>query len=207
MATDISFIRHGHVENPQGVHYGRLPGFGLSAAGREQAQAAAAFLQRLPVASIYSSPLLRARQTTAAIYARHPHLQVQVSPLLIEVNTPFDGQPRHVLEARKWDTYTGTPPQYEQPADILARTQAFIADARAAHTGQRVVAVTHGDVVAFLILWARGLPVTPQYKRALADLAIPGNYPSPASITTLTYHTGSADEVAELEHIVPYDLA
>jgi probable phosphoglycerate mutase len=208
LATHIAFVRHGHVENPQGVHYGRLPGFGLSAAGRAQAQAAASYLHHVPIAAIYSSPLLRARQTAAAICEKHPHLQVQVTPLLTEVNAPFDGQPRRVLEARKWDVYTGTPPPYEQPANVLARTWAFVANIRAAHAGQHIVAVTHGDVVSFLILWAHGMPTCAvSYKEALAEVGIPDDYPLPASITTLIYTSRSADEIPALEHIVPYDLS
>ena len=38
MTTCISLLRHGEVDNPQEVYYGRLPGFGLSAEGRRQAQ-------------------------------------------------------------------------------------------------------------------------------------------------------------------------
>ena len=37
--TSISFVRHGHVHNPENIVYGRLPGFRLSDLGRRGAQA------------------------------------------------------------------------------------------------------------------------------------------------------------------------
>ena len=36
--TLIYLIRHGEVQNPSRVRYGRLPGYGLSDLGREQAK-------------------------------------------------------------------------------------------------------------------------------------------------------------------------
>ncbi len=67
MPTTITFIRHGEVHNPQRILYGRLPRFALSEQGRAEAQAVAATLRDVPVATVYSSPLLRARQTAQAI--------------------------------------------------------------------------------------------------------------------------------------------
>ena len=40
-AEQIHLVRHGEVFNPQGVLYGRLPGYGLSDLGRAMAEAAA----------------------------------------------------------------------------------------------------------------------------------------------------------------------
>ncbi len=34
--TSITLVRHGHVHNPDGLIYGRLPGFRLSEAGRSK---------------------------------------------------------------------------------------------------------------------------------------------------------------------------
>ena len=32
----VYFIRHGEVENPEGIKYGRLPGFPLSEVGQDE---------------------------------------------------------------------------------------------------------------------------------------------------------------------------
>ena len=42
--TVVHLLRHGEVYNPEGVLYGRLPGYVLSDLGHEMAQRAAAAL-------------------------------------------------------------------------------------------------------------------------------------------------------------------
>ena len=201
--TRISFVRHGEVHNPQRVFYGRLPGFGLSDRGRGEAQAAAHLLRHQPVVAITSSPLLRALQTARAIHAVHGDAPLDISRDLSEVYCPYDGQPHHVLDAMGWDVYAGTEPPYEQPSDLLARTQRFIAAARSAHPGQHVVAATHGDVIAFLLLWAAGWPVEAQNRRSIVRLGVAGGYPAHASMTTLLYRTADIDERPSFEYVVP----
>ena len=63
-------VRHAHVHNPQDILYGRLPRFRLSPEGRTQAEILARFLSTRDTAAIYTSPLLRARQTVAFEVAR-----------------------------------------------------------------------------------------------------------------------------------------
>lgn len=204
MTTRISFVRHGDVDNPQKVFYGRLPGFGLSKEGRRQAHAAAVALCVEPIAAIYTSQLQRARETALEIFALCPELQLIPSPLLLEVYSPYDGTPRDEMVARGWDLYKGIPPQYEQPPDVLARARQFIARVRARHLGQHVVAVTHGDVIAFLALWAHGYPAAPRSRRFLRQAEIPEGYPAHGSITTFSYHDSEEGELPAVEHVVPY---
>ena len=42
--TIIHVMRHGEVDNPNGVLYGRLPGFGLTELGYQMAARGAAYL-------------------------------------------------------------------------------------------------------------------------------------------------------------------
>ena len=65
----VHLVRHGEVENPQGVLYGRIPGFHLSEAGRVMAKTAAGFLAGRDVTVLRSSPLERARETAEPIAA------------------------------------------------------------------------------------------------------------------------------------------
>ena len=64
-AEQIHLVRHGEVFNPQGVLYGRLPGYGLSTSATQMAQAAADDLvaRSRPVAALISSPLQRTQQS------------------------------------------------------------------------------------------------------------------------------------------------
>ena len=197
-STQIHFIRHGHVHNPQDIYYGRLPGFSLSEEGRRQAQATANALRDKALAAIFSSPLIRATETAEAILALHSSLTLQVSDLLKEVYSPFDGRSRDEMRARKWDVYTGTKPPYEQPVDVLARAQRFMAEVRQQHAGRQIVAVTHGDFISFATLWAKDMPVVPEQKQELYQ-----EYLAPGSITTFTFSSTAQDETPGVEYIKP----
>lgn len=186
--TRLSLIRHGEVQHREN-YYGRLPGTWLGPVGQGQAQAAAMALLTEPVAAVFASPLLRTCQTAMAVFERHPGAPFAVEPRLLEVYTPFDGEPMAVLEARGYDLYTGVGPPYEQPADIWARGLDFARDACRRFPGQHVVAITHGDVIAFLLAWALGLPAEPASRTRLAELGLPDPYPACGSITTLEFET------------------
>jgi len=201
--TTLSFVRHGLVHNPQGLYYGRLPGFRLSDEGIQQAQRTSELLSKKPLVAIFSSPLLRARQTAKIILAPHPHLSLKISQFVHETHTPFDGQPGSVPAARNWDVYTGSPPEYEQPLNILTRTQKFVAHIRRKYAGQHIVIVTHGDVVVFMVLWAKQLPITIEQKVNFHQAGLSDPFPAPASISTFTYQTAFADEIPQLDYLNP----
>jgi len=114
-------VRHGEVHNPQKILYGRLPRFGLSANGRRQAQAAGRFLSRLPIQAVYSSPMLRARQTAAEILSFQQAQRFLISSHLNEVYTAYEGQPADQVDRKHGDIYTGAGIGYEQPMDHLVR--------------------------------------------------------------------------------------
>lgn len=107
------------------------------------------------------------------------------------------------MEALGWNVYEGVGPGYEQPADLLRRIQQFVSEVRRDYFGRHVIAVTHGDNIAFMILWAGGLPITAQNKQRLHELGVNDNYPSRASITTFVYATALADEIPRFEYFDP----
>ena len=199
----IYFIRHGEVANPDDVYYGRMPRMGLSQKGRSQAQVAADVLRNEAIAAVFTSPLLRARQTARIILTQHNYSVLRTSGLLNEAHTPFDGSQRDVIVARHWDVYSGTKPPYEQPADVLKRTLRFLNRVRKQYPKQSVVAVTHGDVIAFLILWAKSMPITSAQKTAFNIPGLPNSYPSPGSISTFTFYSTDDDERPSLEYLNP----
>ena len=202
--TTISLVRHGHVYNPENITYGRLPGFRISQMGREQARAAAIALHDTPLAAAFCSPQLRARQTAELILAGHDNLTLAITPLIDEVHMPFEGISVNEMIDRKWDVYTGTGPEYEQPVDLLTRMRKFITEARQQYAGRHVLAITHGDPIAFMMLWASDIPAGPENKQALTDLGLSDSYPAPASITTFVYQTTAEDEVPEFSYVRPY---
>jgi broad specificity phosphatase PhoE len=141
--------------------------------------------------------MLRTRQTAQAVAALHPGLQVHINQLLNEVYVPLQGRPLSEGIARGWDLYTGNQPPYESVEDILQRMLQFTFKVRQQHPDQEVVAVTHGDPVGFLMLWAQGRPVTAANKAPLYR-----EYLAMASITT--FHFRMAQELPTIEYTVPY---
>lgn len=182
MQTTLYFVRHGHVENPRQVVYLRLPRFRLSELGLQQAAEAAQILKDTQPAAIYTSPMLRARQTAQIIANQHPGLKIHVSSLINENFSPFQGVPIAEVERRNFDIFTGVEPPYERPIDLLARVLRFIERARYAHPGQAIIAVTHGDPIRFLIGWAMGGNVETEANEM--------KYPATGSVVTLTYADG-----------------
>ncbi len=202
-ATRISLVRHGSVHNPSNIFYGRLPGFSISKKGRLEAARAARALKDLTIDEIISSPLLRCRQTAAEIRRYHPHLKLRQSSLITEVHTSFQGQPSETVNLRHGDVYTGVDSKYEQPEDILLRVQKFLLRIRRAFPEKHVVAITHGDVILFILLWASGFPATPDYKKKFAALGILKEYPAVSSITTFSYSTSAKDEHPSMAYFNP----
>lgn len=189
--TRITLVRHGEVHNPDSIFYGRLPRFGLSAYGEAAAVAAGKELRFLKPVALYASPLLRARRTAELIAAQGLDLKPRLTSLLLEVHSPLDGISQRDLEAQDWSIYNDFGPGFEQPPDALTRVLRFFAMARERHAGRSVVAVTHGDLIAFTILWASGVPVAVESRQRLIDCGVVDGYPTPASSTTFTFEPGA----------------
>ena len=90
--TIVHLLRHGEVDNPRHVMYGRLPGYHLSPAGRRMAERAAKALIDRDVTYLVSSPLERAQETAAPLAAALG-LEVHLDDRLLEADNAFQGQP------------------------------------------------------------------------------------------------------------------
>lgn len=91
--TVIHLMRHGEVDNPEGILYGRLPGYHLSELGRKMTESTAQYLFNagFPIREIISSPLLRAQESAeAAAYLFK--LPIKTDGRLIESANLFEGQ-------------------------------------------------------------------------------------------------------------------
>ena len=81
---ELYFVRHGESEaNTRHVISNRESPFGLTALGKKQAKILAEELKDIPITAIYSSPILRARET-AEILSRSFHLPYEVTEALRE---------------------------------------------------------------------------------------------------------------------------
>src|SRR5206468_10022957 len=93
--TIALLVRHGQTPTTGVVLPGQAPGLHLADKGRQQADAAAARIGKLPkVAAVYASNLERARETALPI-ARARHLAVRVDRDLAECDVgEWTGQKR-----------------------------------------------------------------------------------------------------------------
>jgi broad specificity phosphatase PhoE len=201
--TTVWLVRHGNVHNPKKILYGRLPRFRLSERGLKEARAAGRMLNGAKIDAVYCSPLLRTRQTAGEILAFHPGLTLLRSRYLVEILNAYEGRPSAEVDARHGDVYTGVGPPYEQPQDIVGRALKFFRAARRRHPGGNVVGVTHGDLIVFAMLWARGLPLTPQNKADLHAIGFADGYPATGSLTAFIFRTDSERELPEIRYMRP----
>jgi len=169
LSATIHLVRHGEVENPKGIIYGRLPGYHLSERGRRQAEGAAERLAGSDIGAVWASPLERAQETAETIAAR-VGVEVTSDERLIESESSFVNF-GHTLKSfarslarspRHWGKFTNPfrPSWGESFADIRARMLAAISDAVAAAGGREVVIVSHQTpvLVARLALARRRVP-------------------------------------------------
>jgi broad specificity phosphatase PhoE len=89
-AERIHLVRHGEVNNPERILYGRLDGFGLTGRGHQMAHAVADHFSDHSIRRVISSPLLRARQTAESLAAYHG-LAIESDERVIEGTNVFEG--------------------------------------------------------------------------------------------------------------------
>ena len=147
--TVVHLLRHGEVNNPSKVLYGRLPGYRLSELGERMATRAAEFFADRDVVRVVSSPLERARQTAAPV-ADKLGLDVVIDERLIESENVFEGKAVGVgdgvvKDPRNWRFLTNPfRPSWGEPYTRVAlRMHAAAEVAREIARGHEAVLVSH----------------------------------------------------------------
>jgi broad specificity phosphatase PhoE len=147
--TIVHLVRHGEVANPDGILYGRIPGFRLSQDGELMAKAAADYLAGRDITVLRSSPLERALQTAEPIAAQLG-LEIEIDERLIEPWNHFEGlnvgvgdgslrAPRHWIHLRN-----PFRPSWGEPyLEVASRVLAAATDAARAARGHEAVCVSH----------------------------------------------------------------
>ncbi|NNG20774.1 histidine phosphatase family protein [Naumannella sp. ID2617S] len=145
----VHLLRHGQVDNPNGVLYERLPDFHLSDIGRQMAQQMASHTAEFDLVHLRVSPLERARETLAPIAELHG-IEPVLDERVIEAGNKLAGR-----------VFTGKLTQLLQPSvlrrlynplrpswgeaykDIVKRMRLAIADAAQAAEGREALIVSH----------------------------------------------------------------
>jgi broad specificity phosphatase PhoE len=194
--TVVHLLRHGEVFNPDGILYGRLPGFRLSAAGEAMAERAAAWFEGRDVVHLVSSPLERARQTAQPL-AGATGLPVEIDERLIEAGNAFEGMRvaggRGVFRSpgNWWKLRNPMRPSWGEPyVEIAARMLAAVEAARDAAHGHEAVCVSHQLPIWTLRLHLEGRRYLHDPRRRECGLA---------SVTSVTYRGDRVETVTYAE--------
>ncbi|MGN6162653.1 MAG: histidine phosphatase family protein [Marmoricola sp.] len=149
LETTVHLLRHGEVYNPEGILYGRAPGFLLSERGLAMADRVASRIGDRDITVIRSSPLERAQQTAAPLAAARG-VEVGIDERLIESENYFAGKPFQVRSSlisnpAAWlHLWNPARPSWGEPyRQVGARMWAAIEDARLAAEGHEALLVSH----------------------------------------------------------------
>jgi probable phosphoglycerate mutase len=202
--TRVLLIRHADVENPKRVLYGHLPGFGLSALGKAQAEAVGRSLHDAGITRIVHSPLQRARETAEIINAQLP------APV------PLDGEP--ALAESEFSRYLQGVPYWQIPVrrplwfvhkarrgmlpgdesiDVMGGRVLEVARRLAReHPGEVIACVSHADPLqaAWILLDGRAHNEREMYRKPVDR----------AGILRLDFEGG---DVAEVQYVPPPKVA
>ncbi|MFN8227525.1 MAG: histidine phosphatase family protein [Mycobacterium sp.] len=177
-------MRHGEVHNPEGILYGRLPGYRLSERGQSQAQAVADALAHNDIVAVIASPLQRAQETATPIAAAHG-LVLGTDDQLIESANYFEGKrmsPGDGVWKNPqvwWQVRNPLTPSWGEPyKEIAARMTAAVRRARDLADGREAVCVSHQLPVETLRRSMEGKWLPHDPRRRQCNLA---------SLTTLTF--------------------
>ena len=175
----LYLIRHGATDNNRARPprlQGRRTDPALSDEGRKQAEAVATLLAGQPIDAVYSSPLLRARQTAEPI-ARPHGLSVETVDDLVEVDVGlWEGQPWDQIEQIDPEAYrlfaadASVHPYLggENLTTVQNRAVPALQHLMAANLGRQIVAVAHNCVNRTYLASLLNLPL-PNYRSIPQD--------------------------------------
>ena len=186
-------VRHGEVDNPNGVLYGRLPNFALTTLGRQMAEASATELasSKANITRLFSSPLLRTLQSARPI-SEELNLSVSTENQIIEPTNIFEGKkvglatvsanPAYLLKL-----YNPFQPSWGEPyKQIVSRMTEALRRAWDQTPGGEIVMVSHQLPIWSLHLAASGKPLWHDPRSRRCDLS---------SITSFEFRNNKLVEV------------
>ena len=193
--TIVHLARHGEVDNPAGLLYGRLPDYHLSELGTEMAERVAEHFRERDVVHLVSSPLERAQETAAPL-AQALGLPVLTDGRVIEaanyfegLRLSFDGALRH---PKNWLYFRNPfkPSWGEAYTEILARMRRAMREAADAAFGHEAVIVTHQLPIWVARINAEGRRMAHDPRKRQCTLG---------SVTSFTYIDGHVTSVSYSE--------
>ncbi|MBO0681540.1 MAG: histidine phosphatase family protein [Candidatus Dormibacteraeota bacterium] len=197
--TRVYLIRHAAVENPNRILYGHLPGFPLSAFGREQAAEVGRRMRDSGIRRIVHSPLERAAETARIMAAEMENVELISDPELreAEFSRYLQGVPYVQIPIRRplWFVHKmrrGLLPGDESIRDLGGRILGVMHRVAEEHPEEVSALVSHADPLqaAWVLLEDR-----PQNEREL--------YRKPVDRAGVLEVDLDGERVAEVRYIAP----
>jgi broad specificity phosphatase PhoE len=149
MSSTVHVLRHGEVENPKKILYGRQPGWYLSSRGQEMAATLGEWSKSIDLGALHVSPLQRAQETAAPIAAAHK-IAITTDERLIEAANIFEGKSFELgsgvlKHPSSWrHLYNPWKPSWGEPyVEQINRMLAAIFAAKDAANGKDAICVSH----------------------------------------------------------------
>jgi probable phosphoglycerate mutase len=207
----VLLVRHGATPSTGKVLPGRAPGLHLSDAGRSQATRLAERLAawasadgaRTRISAVYASPLERTRETAGPL-ASALDVRVRVARGLIECDFGewTGGVLKKLAKLPDWATVQRYPSGFRFPggesfSGMQARVVQAVADLRARHTGETIVAVSHADPIKAVVADALGTHLDLFQRIVISPCSVTAIVYGPWGPTVLSVNsTGSLSELA-----------
>lgn len=164
--TILWLARHGETIWTVDDRFNGWSDIALTERGKSQARGLGIYLQKRPLAKIYSSPLKRCLQTAKLVGSSHG-LEPAVAPEIKELNYGvWDGMARPDIITNypeAWKAWVQDPaakaaPEGESGYDVLARIIPFIKNLIIKHSGQEFLVVAHKAVNRLFLCDVLGIP-------------------------------------------------
>jgi len=179
-SSKLVFVRHGQtVWNVEGRVQGHADSV-LTSQGRAQAAAVGKRLKELDFIRLYSSDLVRTRQTSEIIAEFTGH-DVITDPRLREKNMGvFQGLTRFEMEEKYGEELAlrqAQGPDYivpngESDRQFFTRSTACFEELAGNHAGETIVVVSHGGVLKNLFYFVIGLPLEAPRRHSILNSSL-----------------------------------
>jgi broad specificity phosphatase PhoE len=201
--TTFYFIRHGAIfqaPNPTDPS--------LSLVGWRQANATAAYLKQQPLKHIYTSPLMRAKETSLNIAAAHNLEPVEDTRLRERINWGDIPDQSFAEFVAMWERGTRdrdfAPPVGDSARQAGQRLELFIRDIHNLYPHGKIAAVTHGGLIADFLLNCFSTEELSRVNSAFARQPYSGTVMQHCSLTLIHFHGEfyKLEKIAAVEHLI-----
>ncbi len=161
----LVLIRHAPTPDTGKKLTGRLPGVGLGPEGVREAEATAAALSDVEFSAVYSSPLLRCKETARIVAAPHGLEPIAYRSLIeVDYGTWSGRTLASLARTRAWKQLVSAPSRFRFPGgerlgEVSMRAVSACEELATAHAGATIGLVSHGDVIKAALAHYLGAPI------------------------------------------------